>query len=128
MFLQTYHHTGAIFAMWILVASESNITWIFVCFNSFIHTIMYFYYLMTTLKIQPPGKQIITYLQMTQFVVGNSIALYTLSIDGCMNQFQKYSCWFNLAYVTPLLYFFAQFAKRAYFKPKSQVKENSKKE
>jgi hypothetical protein len=83
---------------------------------------------MTTLKIQPPGKQIITYLQMTQFVVGNSIALYTLSIDGCMNQFQKYSCWFNLAYVTPLLYFFAQFAKRAYFKPKSQVKENSKKE
>jgi hypothetical protein len=82
---------------------------------------------MTTLNIRPPGKQIITYLQMIQFCTGNTIAFYTLSLNDCMTSFSRLACWFNLVYVTPMLYLFAQFAKKAYFKPKAQDKAADKK-
>eukprot|EP00483_Globobulimina_turgida_P011258 UN11280 len=47
--LQTYHHMGAVFACWLQVIVAGKSFWIFVCFNSFIHTIMYAYYCCTTL-------------------------------------------------------------------------------
>ena len=39
-FLQTYHHTGAMFAMWAGIRYMSPPIWMFTCINSFIHTLM----------------------------------------------------------------------------------------
>ena len=38
--LQTYHHTGAMFAMWAGIRYMSPPIWLFTCINSFIHTWM----------------------------------------------------------------------------------------
>lgn len=39
--LQSYHHTGAIWTMFAGVRTSATPIWIFVCFNSFIHSVMY---------------------------------------------------------------------------------------
>ena len=46
--------------------------------NSFIHVLMYSYYLMAALKISCPWKKILTKLQMIQFLtcIGHAIYLY----------------------------------------------------
>lgn len=45
---------------------------------------MYFYYACTTIGIHPPGKQWITRLQITQFIVGGSLAVSYLVLPGCL--------------------------------------------
>ena len=82
--LQSYHHTGAVLTMFLLYKAGTIGVWIFVIFNSFIHTIMYFYYALTTMGINPPGKQMITSAQITQFLIGTVSApksfVYLVSI------------------------------------------------
>jgi hypothetical protein len=50
MVLQTYHHSGAVYAMYLLAASQAPSALFFVCMNSFIHTIMYSYYAASVYK------------------------------------------------------------------------------
>ena len=52
-FLQTFHHSGSVLIMWMLTASQVNVGWMFVLFNSFIHTVMYFYYTLTCFGLRP---------------------------------------------------------------------------
>ncbi|KAJ3413321.1 hypothetical protein HDV05_008171 [Chytridiales sp. JEL 0842] len=133
--LQSYHHAGAIITMFICVASGATATWIFVVFNSFIHTIMYLYYSLTTVGIRPPGKKYLTTMQITQFVVGGSIAASYVVIPGCLKgpkslenmEFLAYlAC---LSYLVPLTALFVDFAKRTYSNyVKSHAKVAAKKE
>lgn len=39
--LQSYHHAGALLAMWIAYRYQSQAVWVFVAFNSGVHTAMY---------------------------------------------------------------------------------------
>ncbi|KAI8813367.1 GNS1/SUR4 family-domain-containing protein [Cladochytrium replicatum] len=83
--LQSYHHAGAIISM--CLGRETAI-WIFVVFNSFIHTLMYFYYALMTIHIRPPTllKQSLTPLQISQFLIGGSLASSYLFAPQCMKQ------------------------------------------
>ncbi|KAJ9054065.1 hypothetical protein DSO57_1025282 [Entomophthora muscae] len=117
--LQTYHHAGAIIGMWFFVSTNSPGLWIFLNLNSFIHTIMYSYYIFTTLGYNPPGKKYITYMQIAQFFVGSFFAASYLAIPGCTSAMQGYSLIFNLSYVAPLIYLFYQFAQESYNKKKT---------
>ncbi|CAG8447403.1 5018_t:CDS:2 [Diversispora eburnea] len=54
-FLQTYHHFGAMITMWSGIKFKAAPIWIFVIFNSFIHSIMYAYYAATGIGFNPPG-------------------------------------------------------------------------
>lgn len=38
MVLQTYHHSGAVYAMYLLSVTQAPSALFFVCMNSFIHT------------------------------------------------------------------------------------------
>jgi hypothetical protein len=71
IFLQKFHHVGAVICWhlgWMHSLDETMTTTIL---NSFIHSIMYAYYLGTILKVNLKFvKPYITYLQMLQFVVG----------------------------------------------------------
>ncbi|KAK4053987.1 hypothetical protein OIO90_003632 [Microbotryomycetes sp. JL221] len=81
--LQSYHHFGAMLTMYAAYRTSAVPVWIFVCFNSLIHAIMYSYYSCTTVRLPFPRflKKSITRLQITQFIVGGSMAALYLFIQ-----------------------------------------------
>ncbi|KAL8292504.1 hypothetical protein RQP46_001116 [Phenoliferia psychrophenolica] len=81
--LQSYHHTGAIWTMFAGFRTGAFPIWIFVVFNSFIHTLMYIFYTCSALKIPFPTflKKSLTKLQITQFLIGGSLAASYLFIQ-----------------------------------------------
>ena len=121
IFLQKYHHIGAALIMWGLTFSRTEASWIFLGFNSFIHTIMYFYYLLTCFGYRPKWKIILTSLQLTQFVCGLSLTIPYFMLD-CTTGPSLYTLIANNAYVTILVFLFADFFKSTYTKPKSKKK------
>lgn len=121
-FLQMYHHAGAIVCCWMLCCAQSHVAWIFVTFNSFVHTVMYLYYSLVTLRIRTKFKKTVTQLQITQFVVGALLfCAYActgtvFSKDPALRAFQHVTAFSNLAYVAVLFFLFKAFARRAYAK------------
>mmetsp|Transcript_18370 Transcript_18370/g.29189 ORF Transcript_18370/g.29189 Transcript_18370/m.29189 type:complete len:286 (+) Transcript_18370:46-903(+) len=117
--LQTFHHCGAVLGMWGVLVTQCTGGYLFVVENSFIHTIMYFYYAMSSINIRVPGKFIITQAQMIQFVIGNSIALVQLfGYADCMRFEDKFVISFHVIYTTCLLLLFRAFYKKTYKKSK----------
>ncbi|KAJ3195779.1 hypothetical protein HDU67_004236, partial [Dinochytrium kinnereticum] len=112
--LQSYHHAGAIITMFLCVQSQATATWIFVIFNSFIHTIMYCYYALTTVGIHPPkkAKKMLTTMQISQFLIGGSLATSYAFIPGCLKMSEgkehleilAYAS--TIGYLIPLTYLF----------------------
>ncbi|GAA5941252.1 elongation of very long chain fatty acids protein [Sporobolomyces koalae] len=80
--LQSYHHTGAIWTMYAAYRTQTMAVWLFVLFNSAVHSIMYCYYAITALSLPFPRflKKSITRMQITQFLVGGSLAASYLFI------------------------------------------------
>lgn len=133
--LQSYHHAGAMLSMWSGVRFVSPPIWVFVVFNSFIHSIMYFYYTLSCLHIRVPVifKQTLTTLQICQFVFGGSLALahmfvlyydhLTGSFKNCIaNPSHLLLIFINVLYLTPLTMLFGAFWIESYVKkskPKS---------
>ncbi|KAI8329854.1 ELO family [Chlamydoabsidia padenii] len=115
--LQTYHHAGAMITMWAGIRYRAQPIWIFVVFNSLVHSIMYLYYAMTSVGIHVPGKRYITSIQISQFLVGMTAATSYLFIDNCLvTQGQKFAVLLNVLYLLPLTYLFLDFARRTYGK------------
>ncbi|KAI1326371.1 GNS1/SUR4 family-domain-containing protein [Xylariaceae sp. FL0255] len=75
--LQTYHHAGAMMAMWAGMRYMASPVWIFVLFNSGIHALMYTYYTLTAFNIRVPSfiKRTLTSMQISQFVIGAAVAI-----------------------------------------------------
>ncbi|KAF9434254.1 hypothetical protein BGZ76_008325 [Entomortierella beljakovae] len=121
--LQTYHHAGAMITMWSGIRYQTTPIWIFVVFNSFIHTIMYCYYACTSIGLHPPGKKYLTTLQITQFLVGMTLATSYIVIPNCAPDRGTYlAVYVNVAYLFPLTYLFVDFAKRTYSKRSASKK------
>lgn len=141
--LQSYHHAGAMMCMWAGVRFQSPPIWIFVVFNSFIHSLMYFYYSLSCLHIRVPTifKKSLTSMQITQFIVGGSFAVLhcfvwiydvnnvnTIPGQPSTEAAKLVSCistpdqalpvLINVAYLTPLTALFAAFYIESYFKKK----------
>ncbi|KAI8371721.1 ELO family [Radiomyces spectabilis] len=115
--LQTYHHAGAMITMWAGIRFRSPPIWIFVVFNSLIHSIMYTYYAMTSIGLHPPGKRYLTSMQISQFLVGMSCALSYLFLPNCLaTPGQKFAVILNVLYLLPLTYLFVDFARKTYGK------------
>ncbi|CAO1618097.1 unnamed protein product [Parajaminaea phylloscopi] len=70
--LQSYHHAGALLAMWIAYRFQSQAVWVFVAFNSGVHTAMYSYYFCSAMKLPFPKtlKRNLTTLQIAQISSG----------------------------------------------------------
>jgi len=130
-FLQTFHHTGAIIGMWALTVSRNPTVWVFVSFNSFIHSWMYLYYLLTCFGYYSPWKKMLTNLQITQFAVGNPIGVVTLVCGYMVDSPHKYdilaqslgisNLWSqvialtgNIFYVSGLIALFLDFSRNTY--------------
>lgn len=119
-FLQMYHHAGAIICCWLHCIARTHVTWIFVVFNSFVHTFMYFYYCLSSLKIRTKLKKTITYLQIAQFVAGSVLfCLFLLlgdifSPEPVLRSVQYATAILNLVYVGGLFFLFKNFARKTY--------------
>lgn len=131
--LQSYHHAGAMMCMWAGIRYQSPPIWIFVVFNSFIHTLMYFYFSLSCLRIRVPAlfKRTLTSLQITQFVIGGSLAIvhafiwYTDLTSGELTSCiattdQALPLFINVGYLTPLTALFAAFYIDSYIRPKQK--------
>ncbi|KAI9488451.1 fatty acid elongase [Zychaea mexicana] len=113
--LQEYHHAGAIITMWAGIRYHTTAIWMFVTFNSFIHTAMYSYYAATTLGLHPPGKKYLTSLQIAQFLLGMTLAAAYLFTPGCSElPGEKFTLKLNLSYLMPLTWLFFDFARKTY--------------
>ncbi|CAH2353999.1 elongation of fatty acids protein 1 [[Candida] railenensis] len=133
--LQSYHHAGAMMCMWSGIRYRSPPIWIFVVFNSFIHTLMYFYFTLSCLKIRVPTifKRILTSMQITQFIVGGSGAivyvflkytnLETGELQHCLESSTRaFPLYINVAYLAPLTALFGAFYIESYLR-KQPVKQ-----
>ncbi|KAI1180375.1 GNS1/SUR4 family-domain-containing protein [Nemania sp. FL0916] len=133
--LQTYHHAGAMMAMWAGMRYMSVPIWIFVFFNSAIHSLMYTYYTFTAFNVRVPNliKRSLTSLQISQFVIGASAAMVHSFISylvpvatGSGTKYQKVDCinttgqtfaiWLNVTYLAPLTYLFVSFFIASYLR------------
>lgn len=85
-FLQTFHHAGSIISMWLQAATRLSFGWVFVLFNSFIHTVMYTYYTLTCFGYQPSWKRLLTRMQIIQFLVGDPLAMVYFLIPECASK------------------------------------------
>jgi hypothetical protein len=85
-FLQTFHHSGSIMCMWLMVITRIPGMWIFTTFNSFIHSIMYIYYTLTCFGYQPSWKRFLTMMQIGQFVIGNAVGFLYFVIPNCFRE------------------------------------------
>jgi hypothetical protein len=118
--LQTFHHTGAVLAMWVLVVTENPATWIFVVLNSLIHTFMYCYYTLTALGYRPSWKIIMTILQILQFIAGLTFSAGYIAVERALNPMQTLAIAFNQCYVCLVLYLFCDFFVSSYLLRRDQ--------
>ena len=117
--LQTYHHAGAMLAMWAGIRYMSPPIWMFTFINSGLHTLMvilfdsalcdytnvkqYTYYTLSALMIEvPPAlKRTLTSLQITQIVFGASYALAHLFVAYDVPHYTSYQVAHNLSTALP---------------------------
>jgi hypothetical protein len=137
-FLQTYHHSGSILSLWTMCVSRIPGMWIFTFLNSFIHTLMYYYFTLTCLGYRPTWKRHLTSMQITQFLVGNVFGIAYLIIPNCHNwdsNFREnvlqhrvfgtyfasivFTFLFNFFFVGGLILLFNDFARRTYGQKKA---------
>ena len=115
-FLQLFHHVGAVILTWGTVVYRSTAAWIFIIFNSFIHSFMYLYYACSVLGIKILFlKKLLTIMQITQFIVGNSIAIGQIIIyRDVIPYYDQYGTILFVGYSTTLLVLFLMFYRNTY--------------
>ncbi|KAJ1888857.1 hypothetical protein LPJ66_008355 [Kickxella alabastrina] len=112
--LQTFHHSGAVVIMWMGNFVHSPYLAFFVFENSIIHTLMYIYYSLTAMGYKPPGKQMLTRLQISQFYIALSAGAVYSVLPGCQSNEQKLFTYVFIGYIIMLIALFTQFARKTY--------------
>lgn len=117
-FLQTFHHCGAVISWYLGYYYKVDAVVIITILNAGIHTIMYTYYLLTSLKFKVGFiKPLITSSQILQLLVGNTSTLYFYfpPVESIFNY--KIIIFVNL-YAIILIELFAKFYYDSYIKKK----------
>lgn len=114
--LQYFHHLGAAPVMWILHRYRNADGWIFVVFNSFIHTWMYFYFASAALgKAVGAVRPLITFSQLAQFVWGVLLTSLYLHLDCYRSNLKLFIGWYFVTWYTMLLFIlFSHFFVQSY--------------
>lgn len=114
-FLHVYHHVAMFLIWWLAVkfcAGGDGIAG--PTFNTFVHAVMYTYYLATSFGIRIPGKRYLTQLQMTQLFSVTMHSVLCVALDCRYPHWTQYA---QIAFLMSLLYLFLQFYRGAYKKP-----------
>lgn len=115
-YLQVYHHAVTILCAYMLQVSHSRVTFLFVGLNSFVHTVMYAYFALTVIGVRFRAKNLITIMQMVQFLLGICLAAPTFWLRGgeCATVSQKVAVVGILLHAAYLMILFAQFYIKSY--------------
>jgi len=126
IFLQKYHHIGAVLAWHGAYVNKMDSIWIPSFANSFIHTIMYSYYLGCLLKIKQVRfiKKYLTSMQLMQLVGTMSLCNYYYTPPNDSWENYQVMCFINF-YNIGLIVLFIDFFKRNY---SVRIQEAKKKE
>jgi hypothetical protein len=127
IFLQKFHHIGAVIVWHLCYVYKVDAIWLSSFVNSFIHTIMYGYYLGCLLKIPAVRriKQWITSLQLVQLCIPCFIAVWKY-YPPAETPFNFGIIVFFVAYVAVLVYLFTEFYSMNYLYRDPRSKETSK--
>eukprot|EP00040_Diaphanoeca_grandis_P043804 m.10311 g.10311 ORF g.10311 m.10311 type:complete len:255 (-) comp8242_c0_seq1:53-817(-) len=113
IFLHTWHHANMPFTCWTWFAFNFfEGAWWCVLVNSFIHTMMYSYYLATVLGIKVWFKKYITSAQIVQFMSGTAMCVtwYYFKINdyGCTSDYPAFywSNFVNLSFLGLFIKFY----------------------
>lgn len=128
IFLQTYHHAGIVICMWVMVLTKSSTVFVCVILNSFIHTIMYTYYVYAALGYSSPLKHYLTSAQIIQFFTGIGLSVATFFHKGCLTPAQAVALGSLQLYAVYLIYLFWDFYRSSYLTVKSSKKGGAKEE
>lgn len=116
IFLQTFHHLGAVIVWHLCYYYESECILIATMFNSFVHTIMYWYYMETCMLEPRPYikyiKKYITSMQIVQLVSGCILSCVYYPVVKSRESFFAHLV-FQL-YVVVLIVLFVQFSRKTY--------------
>ena len=130
IWLQYLHHIGAPLAMGLVYHYQHEGAWVFVGFNGIIHTFMYYYYACSIMKWDfPLPKQLITYLQIAQFVIGCNVCYgaYYFVEEFWKVPDTRFVFYFNYAYVMMNLVMFLNFFRTTYLRKGGLRKSVSRK-
>lgn len=118
-FLQVYHHSGIVITMWGAIVSQASWILLVVLLNSGIHTLMYTYFFLKTIKPEMQIKQAkyLTSAQITQFFTGIicSIPIHIIGND-CDSEASRADSGMLIVYGVGLIFLFLAFAKKKYKK------------
>ena len=122
IFLQKFHHIGAVLSWHLLYVYKVDGIWISTICNSFVHTIMYSYYLGCLLKINQVRfiKRYITSLQLAQLLCGHyhMFTKYKPPVETYFNYGILILC---EVYLCGLIILFAHFYYNTYVKNKQAI-------
>jgi elongation of very long chain fatty acids protein 4 len=123
-FLHVYHHFSIFLTYWLVtsVGYDGDVYYTIVA-NSFVHLVMYFYYLVASFGIKVTWGKYVTQMQMVQFVTMNLQAL-TILFRPCA--YPHPVTWFYLVYILSLLGLFASFYVRRWAATPAKKVEVSK--
>ncbi|KAJ9456670.1 Elongation of fatty acids protein 3 [Diplonema papillatum] len=125
-FLQSFHHLGAPWDMFLFYIAKNEGIWIFVLLNGFVHTVMYAYYFATLCKIRTPLKPLITIMQIAQFNVGFYLVWFYKDIPCYSNSPGRMFGWvYNYFYVGIVLVLFLNFSIWTYIFPHNKKAKSS---
>merc|ERR1711865_714544 len=121
-FLQTFHHFGAPWDVYLGIRFANEGLWIFIFLNAFIHTVVYTYYAITAAGVPYPAKPLITFMQISQFV-GGLIVAWPYKDVPCFraSQSMMFSWVFNYFYVGSVLLLFMHFFYNDNFNKKKKA-------
>lgn len=79
IFLHWYHHVTVLILCWYAYITEAGNGYIFAAMNSFVHTVMYFYFFLQSNKWLPKNfpTVVITCIQIFQMLLGTFFTLLT---------------------------------------------------
>jgi len=121
-FLHVYHHFSVIILWWIgaRFVPGGDAYWSAMQ-NSFVHTVMYSYYLLAALDFNVWWKSYITQLQMAQFFLNIVHTTFAL-VDPHCGSIPKWMGYGMVMYMASLLILFLDFYRKAYQKRVSERK------
>jgi len=96
-------------------------------FNSFVHIVMYFYYLVKAVSKQDVWwKESVTWLQLVQFICVGGHSTYFILTDPAHEKFDGLLCYLQLFTAVFMFFLFSDFFYRTYCRPKGKGKGKGK--
>ncbi|KAK3264660.1 hypothetical protein CYMTET_26613 [Cymbomonas tetramitiformis] len=81
-FLHVFHHASVILMAYLWLECAQSLQTIALMTNTFIHVIMYSYYFLCSIGVQPPWKKLVTQSQIIQFAFSHLMGYWRIAVNG----------------------------------------------